>query len=97
MQLNWSAATINVTHIKKNYRKIGKKNDNDMDANVAQLKRNNNKYYTSTIRDIYIYICKVEFNQSFCWLYSVTNLLVIQQLVTLYLGRNHVRVVCERV
>ena len=32
-----------------------------------------------------------------CWLYSVTNLLVIQQLDTMYLGGNHVRVVCERV
>ena len=31
------------------------------------------------------------------WLYSVTNLLVIQHLETLYLGGNHVRVVCERV
>ena len=42
-------------------------------------------------------MCKVEFNQPSCWLYSVPNLLVIQKLVTLYLGRNHVRVVCERV
>ena len=41
--------------------------------------------------------CKVEFNQPSCWLYSVTNLLVIQHLETLYLGGNHVRVVCERV
>ena len=41
--------------------------------------------------------CKVEFIQSFCWLYSVPNLLVIQHLETLYLGWNHVRVVCERV
>ena len=32
-----------------------------------------------------------------CWLYSVTNLLVIQHLETLYLGGNHVRVVYERV
>ena len=32
-----------------------------------------------------------------CWLYSVTNLLVIQHLETLYLGENHIRVVCERV
>ena len=40
---------------------------------------------------------KVEFIQSFCWLYSVPNLLVIQLLETLYLGGNHVRVVCERV
>ena len=41
--------------------------------------------------------CKAEFNQTFYWLYSVTNLLVIQHLETLYLGENHVRVVCERV
>ena len=41
--------------------------------------------------------CKVEFNQPSCWLYFVSNLLVIWQLVTLYLGGNHVRVVCERV
>ena len=39
---------------------------------------------------------KVEFNQPFCWLYSVPNFLVIQHLETLYLGRNHVKVVCER-
>ena len=41
--------------------------------------------------------CKVEFNQSFCWLYPVPNLLVIQHLETLYLSEYHVRVVCERV
>ena len=41
--------------------------------------------------------CKVEFIQSFCWLYSVPNLRVIQHLETLYLGGNHVRVVCESV
>ena len=41
--------------------------------------------------------CKVEFNQPFCWLYSVPNLLVIQHLETLYLGENHVRVACEKV
>ena len=41
--------------------------------------------------------CKVEFIQSFCWLYFVLNLLVIQYLETLYLGGNHVRVVCEKV
>ena len=39
--------------------------------------------------------CKVEFYQPFCWLYSVPNLLVFQQLVTLYLGRILVRVVSE--
>ena len=41
--------------------------------------------------------CKVEFNQPFCWLYSVSNLLVIQHLEIQYLGGNLVRVVCERV
>ena len=41
--------------------------------------------------------CKVEFNQSSCWLYSVLNLLVFYQLETLYLGGNHVRVVCVKV
>ena len=39
--------------------------------------------------------CKVEFNQPSCWLYSVLNLLVFQQLVTLYLGGIVVRVVSE--
>ena len=32
-----------------------------------------------------------------CWLYSVPNFLVIQQLETLYLSRNNVRIVCKRV
>ena len=41
--------------------------------------------------------CKVEFIQSFCWLYSMPNLPVIQYLETLYLGGNHVRVLRERV
>ena len=36
--------------------------------------------------------CKVEFIQSFCWLYSVPNLLVIQHLETLYLARAIFRV-----
>ena len=39
--------------------------------------------------------CKVEFNQPACWLYFVPNLLVFQQLVTLYLGGFVVRVVSE--
>ena len=39
--------------------------------------------------------CKVEFYQPSCWLYSVPNLLVFQQLVTLYLGRILVKVVSE--
>ena len=41
--------------------------------------------------------CKVEFIQSFCWFYSMPNLIVIQHLEILYLGGNHVRVVYERV
>ena len=39
--------------------------------------------------------CKVEFNQPSYWLYSVPNLLVFQQLVTLYLGGIFVKVVSE--
>ena len=39
--------------------------------------------------------CKVEFIQPSNWLYSMPNLLVIQQLITLYLGGFHVRVVSE--
>ena len=41
------------------------------------------------------YVCKVEFNQPSCWLYSVPNLLVFQHLITLYLGGIVVRVVSE--
>ena len=41
--------------------------------------------------------CKVEFNEPSCWFYSMPNLLVFWKLVTLYLGGNHVRVVCKRV
>ena len=39
--------------------------------------------------------CKVEFNQPSYWLYSVPNLLVLQHLVTLYLGGFVVRIVSE--
>ena len=38
---------------KKYIRKIGNKKDNDVTINVAQLERNNNKFYTSAF--IYIY------------------------------------------
>ena len=41
--------------------------------------------------------CKVEFIQSFFWLYSVPSLLVIQHLENLYLGGNHVRAMCKKV
>ena len=39
--------------------------------------------------------CKVEFIQPSNWLYSMPNLLVIQHLVTLYLGGFIVRVVSK--
>ena len=54
-----------------------------------------------TFIDLCLYIfplfifCKVEFIQPSNWLYSVPNLLVIQHLVTLYLGGIVVRVVSE--
>ena len=47
----------------------------------------------TNLDDLYIY--KVEFYEPSCWLYSVPNLLVFQQLVTLYLGGIPVRVVSE--
>ena len=37
-------------NVKKNYRKIENKKDNDMDADVVQLERSNNKCYVSTFR-----------------------------------------------
>ena len=39
--------------------------------------------------------CKVEFYQPSCWFYSVSKLLVFQQLVTLYLGGILVRVMSK--
>ena len=39
--------------------------------------------------------CKVKFIQPSNWLYSVSNLLLFQHLVTLYLGGLVVRVVSE--
>ena len=53
--------------LKKNYRKIGKKNDNNMDANVAQLERSNNKCYASTFRYIEIdWLC-------YCYLHGLNQ------------------------
>ena len=43
---------IKKKNVKKNYRKIGKKNDNDVDADVVQLEHSNNKCYVSTFRYI---------------------------------------------
>jgi len=34
-------------NVKKNYRKIKNKKDNNVNVNVAQLERSNNKYYAS--------------------------------------------------
>ena len=38
--------------LKNNYRKIGNKKNNDVDADVVQLERSNNKCYASAFRDI---------------------------------------------
>ena len=50
--------------------------------------------HTSNLYCSYL-LCKVEFIQPSNWLYSVLNLLVIQHLVTLYLGGFVVRVMSE--
>ena len=39
-------------NVKTNYRKIGKKNDNDVDADVVQLECSNNKCYVLAFRCI---------------------------------------------
>ena len=49
-----------------------------------------NLMFIPTMRNFIIY-------STMCWLYSVSNLLVIQYLETLYLGGNNVKVVCKRV
>ena len=54
-------------------------------------------FYVTNFEVELVQYCKVEFNQPFCWLYSVPDLLIIQYLETLYLGGNHVRVLCVRV
>ena len=36
-------------NIKKNYRKIGMKKDNDVDADMTQLECSNNKFYSSAL------------------------------------------------
>ena len=38
--------------VKNNFRKIGKKKDNDVDVDIVQLERNNNKCYTSVFKYI---------------------------------------------
>ena len=42
--------------LKNYYKKIRKKQDNDVAADMTQLERSNNKCYTSSFRYIYIYI-----------------------------------------
>ena len=75
-------------------------------AKVFTLDRRDNqanRYTPSHLRREFFYQenrnpigpCKVEFIQPSNWLYSVPNLLVIQHLVTLYLGGFDVRVVSE--
>ena len=44
-------------NVKNNYRKIKKKQDNDVNADLAQQGCSNNKCYTSAFIYIYIYIC----------------------------------------
>ena len=43
-------------NVKNNYRKIKKKQDNDVNADLAQQGCSNNKCYTSAFIYIYIYI-----------------------------------------
>ena len=64
--------------------------------NGMEIERQEQRKSTSKCVEICGYNCKVEFYQPSCWLYSVPNLFVFQQLVTLYLCGNHVRVVYER-
>ena len=52
--------------LKNNYRKIGKKKDNDVDTNMAQRKHSNIKRYASAFskkKYIYIYIYKHQITQ----------------------------------
>ena len=52
-------------------------------------------HHPSRVMCVFVCVCKVEFIQPSNWLYSVPNLLVIQHLVTLYLGGFDIRVVSE--
>ena len=51
----WRSVNIKKINVKKNW-KIGKKKDNDVDTDVAQLERSNTKYYASAFRYIQIQI-----------------------------------------
>ena len=52
MEKCWRSVNILKINVKKNYRKIRKKKDNNIDANVTKLECNNNKCYASTFRYI---------------------------------------------
>ena len=59
MKMLWEEKGQKIVNIKKknvknNFRKIGKKKDNDVDVDIVQLERNNNKCYTSVFRYIQI-------------------------------------------
>ena len=53
-------------------------------------------YFINFNTSFYNILCKVKFIQSFCWLYSMPNLLIIQHLETLYLDGNYVKVVWKK-
>ena len=61
MEKGWRSVNIKKVNVKKNYMKLEKKKNNNVDANVVQLKHNNNKCYTSAFRYIYIYRYKFVF------------------------------------
>ena len=52
---SWRIVIIKNINVKNNYKKIGKKKVNDVDADVAQLEHSNNKCCASVYIYIYIY------------------------------------------
>ena len=57
---SWRSVNIKNINVKNNYKKIGKKKVNDVDADVAQLEHSNNKCCAS----VYIYIYMQKMKQS---------------------------------
>ena len=51
MEKGQRSINIKKINVKNNYRKIEKKKDNNMDANITQLERSNNKYYPSAFKN----------------------------------------------
>ena len=80
------------TIVKRSFRSSAKPLSHDSTILADELTA---KTFTSSTIKILTAKCKVEFIQPSNWLYSVPNLLVIQHLVTLYLGGFDVRVVSE--